>query len=132
MEETNEPKVVSCVELREKNGKKIYHVALSDNTGGESFAVPIPIGTPKSQLIIEPSQWGPRVKMKSNGGNKYSGGGFNRGRSGPTNESLALSYAKDLVVGGKVPIEGILSSADKLYNWLESKASASETKSQPQ
>jgi len=38
------------------------------------------------------------------------------------NASFALSYAKDLVVAGKVDIKQILDTADKLNNWLNTKS----------
>ena len=47
----------------------------------------------------------------SNSYSKKSGG----------NASFALSYAKDLVVAGKVEIKQILEIADKLNNWLNTK-----------
>lgn len=112
--------VISCNKTKEWNGKPIYSVALSDGQGGESFAVEIPIGTPISDLIIEPSQWGNKIKLKKATGGAAWGGARQRGG----NESFALSYAKDLVVGGKVDIKNILSTADKLYTWLESKKPA--------
>jgi len=37
------------------------------------------------------------------------------------NASFALSYAKDLVVAGKVEVKQILNIADKLNNWLNTK-----------
>lgn len=107
--------VVSCTKLKEWQGKPIYAVGFSDGRGAESFAREIPIGTPLTDLIIEESQFGLKVKMK----NQNQGGGGGRPRSG--NESFALSYAKDLVIGGKVDIAKILETAEKLYTWLESK-----------
>ena len=38
------------------------------------------------------------------------------------NASFALSYAKDLVVAGKVEVKQILDIAEKLNNWLNSKS----------
>lgn len=114
--------VISCSKTKEWNGKPIYSVAFSDGRGGESFAVEIPVGTPVSDLIIEESQWGLKIKKKSTGG-----GGFQKQRSG--NESFALSYAKDLVVGGKVDMKQILPVADKLYAWLEGKKGAAPAQS---
>lgn len=115
--------VVSCVKLKEVNGKSVYAIGLSDGQGGESFATEIPIGTPVSELMIEESQWGKKFKLKR----AFSGGGWGGGGAKPRsgNESFALSYAKDLVVGGKVELKHILSTADKFYGWLESKKSAS-------
>lgn len=113
--------VISCTKVRdwEKDGKKvpIYSVALSDGQGGESFGKEIPVGTPMSELVLEQSQYGLKIKWNKPG----ASGGFSGGGRRSGNESFALSYAKDLVVGGKVDIKQILSTADKLYDWLEAK-----------
>lgn len=112
--------VVSCVPMKQVQGKNgpatVYAIGLSDGQGGESFAVQIPVGTPVSDLTIEATQYGNRIKLKKSAGT-WGGGGQKRGG----NESFALAYAKDLVVAGKVDIKAILPTADKLYNWLESK-----------
>lgn len=108
--------VISCVKIKEVQGKPVYAIGLSDGQGGESFAVAIPTGTPVSDLTIETTQYGNRIKLKKAQGSAW-GGGQKRGG----NESFALAYAKDLVVGGKVGIDQILPTADKLYGWLESK-----------
>lgn len=106
--------VTSCAKVKEWNGKPIYSIELSDGVKGDSFATEIPIGTPLEEIIIEEGQYGKKFKLKSKGG-----GGFNSKPKG--NESFALSYAKDLVVSGKVEIKDILPIADKLFNWLETK-----------
>jgi len=117
--------VISCTKVRDwtKDGKSvpIYSVAFSDGQGGESFGKEIPVGTPMSDLTIEASQYGNKVKLKNQGGG-YSGGGGRR--SG--NESFALSYAKDYAVakvgnGKEFKGEDILKLADLFYNWLEKK-----------
>ena len=116
--------VISCTKSKEwkspKTGQNvpIYAVGLSDGRGGESFGKEIPVGTPVSELIIEDTgQYGLKIKLKQSG---FQGGFKQRGG----NESFALSYAKDLVVGGKVDIKNILPTADKLYAWLEAKRGA--------
>lgn len=113
--------VIKCEKVKEwtnKDGKAvpIYLIGLSDGQGGESFGVEIPIGTPIDQLKIDPSQYGNKIKWNKPGAPQ--GGG---GRQRSCNESFSLSYAKDLVVAGKVDIKQILETADKLYNWLEAK-----------
>lgn len=114
-------KVISCTKVRDwtKDGKSvpIYSVGLSDGQGGESFGKEIPVGTPMSELVLEQSQYGLKIKWNKPG----ASGGFSGGGRRSGNESFALSYAKDLVVGGKVDIKQILPTADKLYDWLESK-----------
>lgn len=115
--------VTECRKVKDWTGKDgklvpIYFVGLSDGQGGESFGKEIPVGTPVSELILESGQYGLKIKLK-NAPQSFSGGGGGRGRSG--NESFALSYAKDLVVAGKVDIGAILKTADKLYDWLEAK-----------
>lgn len=113
--------VVSCVKIKDVNGRNgltpVYAVGLSDGQGGESFATMIPVGTPVGDLTIESTQYGNRIKLKKPSGSGNAWGGKQRSGS----ESFALSYAKDLVVGGKVNIDQILPTADKLYTWLESK-----------
>ena len=49
--------------------------------------------------------------------NTFQGGG---GKKQSNNASFALSYSKDLVIAGKVSIEQILETANKLNNWLNS------------
>lgn len=123
--------VTECKKVKDWQGKDgklvpIYFVGLSDGQGGESFGKEIPVGTPVSELIIESSQYGLKIKPKNAPQSFSGGGGGGRGRSG--NESFALSYAKDLVVAGKVDLGQILKTADKLYDWLEAK----KPKPQPQ
>lgn len=113
--------VISCVKIKEVQGKPVYAIGLSDGQGGESFAVQIPVGTPVSDLTIEATQYGNRIKLKkATGGGSSWGGAKQRGGS----ESFALSYAKDLVVAGKVELKNALKTADWFYNWLEGKKSA--------
>lgn len=123
--------VISCTKVRdwEKDGKKvpIYSVALSDGQGGESFGKEIPVGTPMSELVLEPSAYGLKIKWNKPG----SGGGFG-GRQRSGNESFALAYAKDYAVakvgnGKEFKGEDILKLADLFYNWLEKKKGAMPT-----
>src|ERR1041385_658958 len=111
--------VVKCEKVKDWNGKPIYSIGLSDGQGGESFAQEIPIGTPISELTITPNgNYAPKIKWnKPNQGGGFSGGG--RQRAG--NESFALSYAKDVVIGGKTDIKNLFALADKMYDWLEKK-----------
>src|SRR5690349_14608749 len=98
--------VLSCVEFKKWNDKPIYKVELSDGRSGESFQN-IPKGTADADLEIQEGQYGLKIKhIKKNG---FSGAV--KQRAG--NESFALSYAKDLVVSGKVEIKDILPIADK-------------------
>lgn len=114
--------VITCTKLKDWTNQKgekvpIYSVGLSDGRGGQSFGREIAIGTPMSDLeITDKGQYGLDFKLKKQGG-AWMGSGKQRGG----NESFALSYAKDLVVGGKVDLKQILSTADKLYAWLEGK-----------
>jgi hypothetical protein len=113
--------VVSCIKTKDwvspKTGQPIpiFSVGLSDGRGGQSFGKEIPIGTPMSELIIVQSQYGLDIKW-----NRPSGNGFQGGRKGG-NESFALAYAKDLVVGGKVELKNIFATAEKFLAWLDSK-----------
>ena len=109
--------VVSCVKIKEHQGTPIYAVGLSDGQGGESYAVQIPLGTKIEDLVINSTQYGNRIKLKKPAGGGAGGWGGKRGG----NESFALSYAKDLVVGGKVDMKDILPAAQKLLDWLDSK-----------
>ncbi len=105
---------------KEWNGKTIYSIGLSDGRGGESFSQ-IAVGTSVNDLLLEQSNYGLKIKKKQPA---FTPGGFQGKRSG--NESFALSYAKDLVVGGKVELKDILSTADKLYQWLEKKKTGND------
>jgi hypothetical protein len=115
--------VTKCEKVKDWTSQKtgqtvpIYAIGFSDGQGGQSFGKLIPVGTPVSDLILEPGEYGLKVKMKSAA---PSGGGFGKGSRGG-NESFALSYSKDLVVAGKVDLKLILPMADKFYAWLESK-----------
>ncbi len=113
--------VIKCEQIKEWNGKPIYGIGLSDGQGGESFSV-IPLGTPMSELVITANPpYGNKVKWNKPGA---SGGGYQaKQRSG--NESFALSYAKDVVIGGKADIKNLFALADKMYEWLEKKKGAS-------
>lgn len=125
--------VISCTKAKDWTNQKgekvpIYSIALSDGRGGQSFGKEIPVGTKVDELVItDKGQYGLDFKFKASQGG-FSGGGA-RQRAG--NESFALSYAKDLVVGGKVDIKNILSTADKLYGWLESKKAVTAAPSVP-
>jgi len=119
--------VISCTKVRDwtspKDGKQvpIYSVALSDGQGGESFGKEIPVGTPISELVLESSQYGLKIKWNKPG----ASGGFSVGGRRSGNESFALSYAKDVVIGGKTDIKNLFALADKMYEWLEKKKGAS-------
>jgi hypothetical protein len=96
----------------------IYKVTFTDGTDGEIMAKEIPIGTPLSAVTVTPGTYG--NKLKYNKPNGFAGGG--KPRAG--NESFAMSYAKDLVVAGKVELKDLSTYADKIYQWLESKKSS--------
>lgn len=109
-----ETTVKSCTKVKEWNGKHIYSVEFSDGTKGNSFGSEIPLGTSKSELKITPKEGYPDdIKM-----NRPNGFG---GKKTVNNAAFAMSYAKDLVVAGKVEMKDLLPSADKIYNWIESK-----------
>lgn len=122
--------VTSCTFQKEWTGKdgktgKIYDVVLSDGGKGQSFSE-IPTGTPKEDLEITPNGSYPdKIKLiKKNG---FANGVARKS----TNESFALSYAKDVVVAMLPNMDkGLKSSdiakvttavADTFYNWLEAK-----------
>lgn len=114
--------VIKCEKTKEWNGKPIYTIHLSDGRGGESFASEIPVGTPVSELEITPNgNYPDKIRLKNQQKGGFSGG--QRQRSG--NESFALSYAKDVVIGGKTDIKHLFALADKMYEWLEKKKSLS-------
>lgn len=124
--------VISCTKVRgwTKDGKSvpIYSVALSDGQGGESFGKEIPVGTPVSELVLEQTSYGLKIKWNKPGS---GGGGFSaRQRSG--NESFALSYAKDLAVsyvnkGTNIEPEKVIAWAEKFYDWLEKKKAGTKS-----
>lgn len=116
--------VISCQKVKDWTTPDnrilpIYQVNLSDGRGGESFKE-IPPGTPMSELSIEATQYGNKIKWNKPGSGW--GGGGKRDRGG--NESFAMSYSKDLVVGGKVDLKHLFTMADKIYVWLEGKKAA--------
>lgn len=110
--------VTSCkpIKVWEKDGKKvqIYEVTLSDGTKGESFGKEIPEGTAQEALDITEGQYGKKIKLKS------AGGGFGGGKKPQMQPStMCLSYAKDLVVAGKLEFKDILPAAEKFLNWVK-------------
>lgn len=110
-----ETTVKSCTKVKEWNGKPIYSVEFSDGSKGNSFGAEIPVGTAKAELVITPKDGYPDdVKMKK-------ANGFGGPPKKINNAAFAMSYAKDLVVADKVKIEQLLPTADKIYNWIESK-----------
>jgi len=113
--------VIESKQVKEWQGKPIYYIGLSDGRGGESFQN-IPVGTPMSELNIEQSNYG--LKIKHNKPN--SGGGFGGGRPKSGNESFALAYAKDYAVamigaGKEFKGEHVISLAELFYKWMEEK-----------
>lgn len=109
--------VKSCTKVKEWNGKPIYSVEFSDGTKGNSFGAEIPVGTAKSDLQITPKDGYPDdVKMKKAG---FAGGG---GAKKVNNAAFAMSYAKDLVIAGKIELKDLSTYADKIHTWIESKS----------
>lgn len=113
--------VIECKKVKEWNGKPIYYIGLSDGQGGESFQE-IPKDTPVSELKIEQSQYG--LKIKWNKPNQA--GGFGGGRPKTGNESFALAYAKDYAVamitqGKEFKGEHVITLAELFYKWMEEK-----------
>lgn len=116
METVKECKFKKDYKSKDGRAGKIYDVVFSDGVIAQAFSE-IPVGTSKDDLDITPGQgtFPPTVKQRKGGG--FGGGA--KVRAG--NESFALSYAKDLVVADKVKIDQIIQTAEKLYQWLESK-----------
>lgn len=115
--------VIKCEKIKEWNGKPIYGIGLSDGQGGESFKE-IPVGTPMSEITISPNPpYGNKITWNKPGN---SGGGYG-GKQRSGNESFALSYAKDVVIGGKVDVKNLFALADKMYEWLEKKKGVTPT-----
>lgn len=113
--------VIECKQVKEWNGKPIYYIGLSDGRGGESFQA-IPGGTPVSDLNIEQSNYGLKIKWNK----PQQSGGYGGGRSKAGNESFALAYAKDYavaVIGAGKEFKGddVIKLANVFYDWMESK-----------
>jgi hypothetical protein len=118
--------VQSCTEkngwynIKTPDGKEISVMIEKCPNIKEAISKELEAGTigefPVEMNLIEKNgkTYGWDIKAKGSGG-----GGFKKERSG--NESFALSYSKDLVVAGKVEISKILETAEKLYQWLETK-----------
>jgi hypothetical protein len=122
--ETTKITVQSCTKMREKDGKSIFAIGLTDGRGGESFNQAIPVGTDISALEITESQWGLKFKLKSAtglGGFRGAGRTYNEAEKFP---GFALAYSKDLVVAGKVDLKDILNTANKFHKWLADKHKA--------
>ena len=63
-------------------------------------------------------------------GGTPSGGGCSGGED--KNRSFAMSYAKDLVVAGKLNISELVGGANKILAWLEGKAPAKKPIPEPE
>lgn len=117
--------VASCVKVKDVQWKdkmvNIYKIGFSDNTFAESFGKEIAAGTPITDLVIEESERGRKVKPKQQQG----GGGRGGGRPPEhKNGSFAMSYAKDIQVahimmGKEFKTQDMLTVAEVLYKWLE-------------
>ena len=82
---------------------------------------PFPVGAEVEYEIKGTSEYGNYGKVgKPQDGNFSKNGTQNyQKKSQGSTASFALSYAKDLVVAGKVDVDQILPSAEKLNNWLK-------------
>jgi hypothetical protein len=114
--------VKECTKAKEwDNGKgqkvPIYKVELTDGTTGESFGKEIPVGTSSSEITIEEGQYGKKFKWAAPSKNGFGGGMSKK----PNNAAFAIAYAKDLVIADKVKIDQLIATADKIFNWIESK-----------
>jgi hypothetical protein len=115
METVKECKFKKDYTSKDGRAGKIYDIVFSDGVIAQAFSE-IPVGTAKDDLDITPGQgtFPPTVKQKKSGG-------FGGSPKKVNNAAFAMSYAKDLVVADKVKIDQLLPTADKIYNWIESK-----------
>ena len=108
--------VTSCkpIKVWEKDGKEvqIYESTLSDGTKGESFGKETPEWPAQEALDITEGQYGKKIKLKS------QGSGFGK-KPQIQPSTMCLSYAKDLVVAGKLEFKDILPAAEKFLNWVK-------------
>ena len=79
---------------------------------------PFPVGTEVEYEIKGTTEYGNYGKVGKPQVGNFSSNGTQKKSQGST-ASFALSYAKDLVVAGKIEFEQILPSATKLNNWLK-------------
>lgn len=122
--------IISVKEIRpvkSKSGKEFFVVV--DEKGAEftTFDKALQQVTPGSLLAIEPKVDGKYVNIESweikEKAEKAAPGSNHYGKSPEeldlSRHSFALSYAKDLVVAGKVEVGDILSKATEFYQWLK-------------
>lgn len=62
-----------------------------------------------------------KITLPGDGGQKFSGGGKPQIEPRVQMISFAMSYTKDLVVAGKVPVESISKEFDNIYKLMISK-----------
>jgi len=93
--------------------------AKSDNAEG----LPYKIGD-EVEFEHEPStspEYHDKLKIKKEGSKNYSGGNkSNKEDPNDKRRGVALSYAKDLVIAGKIPLENMYKNADESVKWLDS------------
>lgn len=109
--------VQTCTLKKSTDTYKVYEITDAEGKKYDSFKE-IPPGT--HEVEITPNgNYNPKIKLiGKNGANGWAG---NKGATKAGNESFAMSYAKDLVVSGKIEIGDLSKYADKIYDWLQSK-----------
>ena len=110
-------KVVNSKPYNGQNGTVYYHLLQMDN--GDK----INIGKKKElsvgdEITYEITETGQQEYNKAKSAQKEFTGGFS-GKSKGGNGSFALSYAKDLVIGGVIDIKDILTTAERFKTWLD-------------
>ena len=121
--------IKSCVftkEFKGDNGSVFYHNLTMEN--GDSGSIGAKEQNPPKLAVgqeltytIETTERGNKIKAVSN--KPKFGGGSGR-PSEPIELKMAtfsLSYAKDIVVSGKIETDKMFALADKMYEWINSK-----------
>jgi hypothetical protein len=112
-----------------KDGSPVYtHVIELEN--GDKGEVNFKSKFPHQAIVgneysysIEPNanpNWASKIPTEKNDKSAYGGQGTKQNPK-ISAASYALSYSKDLVVGGVIPLDKLTQQADVLFNWLNSK-----------
>ena len=82
--------------------------------GHKTNAAKYPVGTEVEYETYKQGNY-PKIKFQYGGG----GAGFQGKKGEPkSNSAFAMSYAKDLVVAGSIPLDQLSTYAEKMLTWM--------------
>ncbi len=129
--------VTQCLKSRELPSKTggtpliIWSIKLSDGRTGESLGKEIPVGTPASEIKIEPNgNYAPKVTWlnapRKSGGFKPANDPY---KDAQIIAQSSLSKAVDLVIAGKIEMKDLMASGQKFFDQVYKMVEPFKTKS---